>query len=345
MALLKTMGRNPTGARLSRIRHSENYRDGAFQNVEPTNMEMKPSKIPGLLWKFVNKPKGTMPSHDVPTVKTDLKNLDADEPMIVWFGHSSYFIRSKSFSVLVDPVFSGYTSPFRGIGKAFKGADVYSVDDFPEIDLLIITHDHYDHLDYETILKLKPKVKKIVTSLGVGEHLEYWGYDKHSIVELDWWESAFIRNGIDITATPARHFSGRTMKRAQTLWSSFVLSLHGFNIFIGGDSGYSNQFKLIGERFGPFDLALLDGAQYNDLWSLIHMRPEETIQAAKDLKAKTLLPVHWGKFAMAYHPWDEPIKRLTKAGRDTDLQIVTPKIGEAVRLNTTKAFSEWWSFV
>lgn len=345
MALLKTMGRNPTGARLSRIKNSDNYRNGAFQNVELTNMEMKSSKIPGLLWKFIKKPKGTTPLHALPTIKTDLKNLQADEPIIVWFGHSSYYIKSKSFNILVDPVFSGYTSPFRGIGKSFKGTDVYDVDDLPEIDLLIITHDHYDHLDYETILKLKSKVKKIVTSLGVGEHLEFWGYDKNDLVELDWWESAFIRNDINITATPARHFSGRTMKRAQTLWSSFVLSLHGYNIFIGGDSGYSNQFKIIGDKFGPFDIAMLDGAQYNDLWTLIHMTPEQTLQAAQDLKAKTLLPVHWGKFAMAYHAWDEPIKRLTTAAQHLNLEIATPEIGEPYTIGVHRRFSTWWNNV
>jgi len=337
------MGRNPSGDRLNRVRRSPNYRDGAFQNIEPTTMDVKPSKMPGLLWKFIRKPHGTQPPRDVPVIQADLKNLSADQPVIVWFGHSSYMISSKGFNVLVDPVFSGYASPLRGIGRAFKGADVYAVDDLPEIDLLIITHDHYDHLDFETIVKLKPKVKKTATSLGVGAHLEFWGYDKNALVKLDWWESASIRNDINITATPARHFSGRTLKHTQTLRSSFVLSLHGPNIFIGGDSGYSNQFKIIGDKFGPFDLALLDGAQYNDLWSLIHMMPEQTVSAAQDLNAKALLPVHWGKFAMAYHAWDEPIKRLVTAAQNSKLQIVTPSIGDVYRIGTTREYAAWWN--
>lgn len=336
-------GKDSEGARLERVLKSPNYKDGSFQNLSITSVMAEDGSYWTLLKDYFNKPSNVEPPKEIPAIKTDLKNLRAEKPTIVWFGHSSYFIKSKEITVLIDPVFSGSASPVSLMVKAFKGADVYQVEDFSEIDILFLSHDHYDHLDYETILKLKSKVKKFYVSLGVGAHLEHWGVSADKIVEFDWWESVKVADDISITATPARHFSGRGFTRAKSLWSSFVLNIHGYNLFLGGDSGYDTHFKTIGEKYGPFDIAMLENGQYNVLWHHIHTLPEETFMAAKDLKAKVLMPVHWAKFPLANHAWNEPIKRL-KAVANNEVKLTTPMIGEPVVLDSLYPDKVWWEF-
>lgn len=340
---LKKFGRKPSGAHLQKIYQSPNYKDGSFKNLSPTEvMAAESGSIFKTLMEFMNKPKNTVPPSRLPSIKTELKNLKSDKTALVWFGHSSYFISIEGKTILVDPVFSGSASPL-GLGfKSFDGSDVYKVEDFPEIDVLILTHDHYDHLDYDTILKLKPKIKHICTSLGVGSHLSYWGFDASIIREFDWWETDDIINGISLTAAPARHFSGRGIKRGQTLWSSFILKSNDWSIYIGADSGYDSHFKEIGEKFGPFDLAILEAGQYNVKWSAIHMMPEETVQATIDLNAKVLLPVHWGKFTLALHAWDEPIERVLLRAEKLNVKVSTPLIGEKVVLGESYPNKKWW---
>lgn len=341
---LKVFGKKPSGNRLQKIMASPNYKLGVFQNLEHTEVLRKEASFLKVLGESINRPKNTIPAKAMPSVKTDLQTLTDDKPTIVWFGHSSYCIKSKGFTMLVDPVFSGNASPVSLFAKAFKGADVYTVDDFQTIDILLLTHDHYDHLDYKTVMQMKSKVKRIITSLGVGAHLEYWGFNPEIITELNWWESTKISEENDITATPARHFSGRGIKRAISLWSSFVLNLDGCRIFLGGDSGYGTHFKTIGEKFGPFDLAILENGQYGHNWPNIHTTPEETLLAAQDLKAKIILPVHWGKFALAIHPWNEPIKRFVAAATQAQIVFVTPQIGEPYIVGEQMASNNWWDF-
>lgn len=295
------------------------------------------------MWKFFNKPKYTSPASVLPSVKTNLGSLAANSPVIVWFGHSSYFIHTGTKTILVDPVFSGYASPFSFGAKSFAGSDAYDTGDFPFIDLLIITHDHYDHLDSRTVAKLKDKTGRIATSLGVGSHLVYWGFDENIITEFDWWETKNYFDDITLTAAPARHFSGRTFIRNKTLWSSFILQANGYKIYLGGDSGYDAHFKTIGEKFGSFDLAILESGQYNQQWPDIHMMPEDTVQASVDLHAKWLLPVHWGKFALSLHPWNEPIQRVLAKARELHVNVVTPMIGEPVVLGRSYPGNEWWA--
>ncbi len=340
----KTFGRNPSGARLDRIKLSPNYRDGAFQNLVPTEVMLESASFFKLAKEFFNKPENTAPPKPLPSVKTDLRMLPADKLTIVWFGHSSYLIKSQNLNILVDPVFSGNASPVSFFGKSFPGSDVYQTADLPPIDLLVLTHDHYDHLDYRTILQLKSNVKTIVTSLGVGAHLEHWGMDTAKITELDWWESKKMTDNVEITATPARHFSGRGLVRGKTLWSSFVVRLHGHRIFVGGDSGCDAQFKIIGEKYGPFDIALLECGQYGDEWPYIHMKPKETATAAQDLQANVLMPVHWGKFALAYHAWNEPIRKLVESATEKELVLATPMIGQPVVLGGKYPQQQWWEF-
>ncbi len=294
---------------------------------------------------FINRSKSTVPSSPLPSVKNELGSLTPGKQQLVWFGHSSYLVSSNGFTILVDPVFSGNASPFSFFAKAFEGSNIYAAEDMPEIDLLLLTHDHYDHLDYSTVCKLDHKVKRIVTSLGVGQHLEYWNIDPQKITELNWWEEIIVTDQVKLTATPARHFSGRGTRRGKTLWSSFVIDVHGTRIFAGGDSGYDQSFRKIGEKFGPFELAILENGQYNKNWPYIHMMPEEVVMAAKDLGAEYLIPVHWGKFALALHDWNEPANRVVKAARLASQHIITPRIGEIVTLGEKRSWPEWWETV
>jgi L-ascorbate metabolism protein UlaG (beta-lactamase superfamily) len=335
-------GNSPTNERLEKIQRSPNFKQGSFQNTNPTEVTLKNASFIGMLVDFFNKPDSTAPSYVLPSIKTNLQSLQDHIPSIVWFGHSSYMIKYKGINILVDPVFSNNASPVSFFGKSFRGSNVYTVNDLPKIDLLIITHDHYDHLDYNTIVKLKSKVKKVYTSLGVGAHLERWGYNTEHIIEFDWWDKHQVAENIELIATPARHFSGRSFKRGGTLWSSFVLILDQYKLFIGGDSGYDTHFKSIGEQYGPFDIAILEAGQYGKDWPYIHMLPEETVKASIDLKAKTLLPVHWGKFALAYHAWNEPINRVLKKAALENMHTTTPQIGEPIFLNEIYPQSPWW---
>ncbi len=214
----------------------------------------------------------------------------------------------------------------------------------PSIDYLIITHDHYDHLDYETILALKPKIKHVVTGLGVGSHLRYWGYENEKITELDWNEN-YRADGVEIYCLTARHFSGRLFAN-RTLWASFLVDINGFKLYVGGDSGYDEHYKMIGDKFKAIDFALLEAGQYDQNWRYIHEMPEEFMKAAKDLRAKRVMPVHNSKFSICNHPWYDPLDRISELNEKVKLNIVTPKIGEVVNLNhLTQKFDTWWKDV
>lgn len=338
----KVFGALPDEGRYS---SSPNYKNGEFKNLEETPTMTDSSSMFSALWKFLNKPENTEPPKPLPSIKTDLKNLNYDAPAIVWFGHSSYLISYKGVNILVDPVFSGRASPIPIGGKAFEGTNDYQVEDMPEIDILIITHDHYDHLDYETITKLHPKVKKIYTSLGVSAHLLMWGVPQGKINEMDWNYSENVSENIKLTALTSRHFSGRQFKRNQSLWNSFALEFFGYKFYLGGDSGYGKHFKEIISNHGPFDIAMLEIAQYGEGWPYIHMTPEQSHQAAIEINTKVLFPVHWGKFALALHPWDEPIKRLLATNKNSEVEITTPMIGEVVVLKKELPKSKWWESI
>ena len=343
MAVLKSLGKNPWGERLKKVERSPNYRDGIFQNLSVTTMNLGRGGFLKIMWLMMNKPKTVTPPQPLPSLKTDLKNLPDTHPVLIWFGHSSYLLKIEGKHILVDPVFWGYASPFKiKSAKNFDGSNIYTVDDMPDIDVLLITHDHYDHCDYETIGKLAGKTKHIITSLGVGSHLEYWGVDMNKVTELDWHESTEQEGGLKFTSLPARHFSGRTFKRFKSLWASFVLKTKNHAIYLGGDSGYDSFFKDIGEKHGPFDLAILESGQYNEMWHSIHMMPEETVQACVDVKAKVLLPVHWGKFSLSLHPWDEPIERVMKKAEELEVDVATPMIGEPFLIGEKYPARKWW---
>jgi len=341
----KRLGAKPAGARLHKILQSPNFYQGAFRNYHPTTVMRSPTQAPATVTDLVTSLTSrsqVKPSAPLPVVKSDLHALGESGPEVVWFGHSSYLIAHRGRRILVDPIFSKYASPVPGIIRAFGGTHTYRVEDLPEIDLLVITHDHYDHLDYETVRALRTKVKAVCTSLGVGAHLEHWGYDGAMIAELDWWEGARVMGDVQITATPARHFSGRGLKRGRTLWSSFVLDFGGKRFFIGGDSGYGAHFAEIGKRFGPFDLAFVECGQYNEGWPLIHAFPEQSATAGRELGAKWILPTHWAKFSLSFHPWSEPAERVCSATAELGLTCVTPRIGEVLSLEKAPLTEPWW---
>ena len=339
---LRITGRLPSGKHLDRLRKSPNYRNGAFQNLSPTPMKPDDISYWKMMREFFKKNRDTVPAGLLPSVKTDLTKLNSSQPLIVWFGHSSYLICIENKNFLIDPVLSGNASPLSFMIKAFPGSNIYKPEDMPAIDYLILTHDHYDHLDFKTIRKVRNKVNKIYCSLGISSHLKHWGVDSKKITEMDWWETQLLDDNITLTAAPARHFSGRGIKRGQTLWSSFILKTKEHNLYLGGDSGYDSHFKEIGNKYGPFDLAILEAGQYNTMWPLIHMMPEETVQAAVDLQATALFPVHWGKFSLAMHAWTDPVTRVLIKARELNINVVTPKIGQPLILADNFQFEEWW---
>ncbi len=338
----RVFGRVPAGTRLERIEKVSNYRDGTFHNLSPTPVMVEGVTLLSSARDYLRPGKDRQPSQPLPSVKTDLNDLPTDGTTLVWFGHSSYLLQIAGKIILVDPVFSGNASPVSFFGKNYPGSNVYGVADMPEIDILLLTHDHYDHLDYETVRKLRPKIKQVVASMGVGAHLEGWGYSPEIIQELAWHEEAQSAGGINLTALPARHFSGRLFKRGKTLWSSFVLDTPDYKLYLGGDSGYDGHFAEIGTQYGPFDLAILECGQYNQNWPYIHMMPEQTAQAALDLRAKVLLPVHWGKFTLALHPWYEPIERVSKRAQEMNLPLTTPMIGQPITIGEKLLNEPWW---
>ncbi len=339
---MKILGKNPSGTFRERVKASPNFRDGAFRNIVPTVTIREGVNYFELITDMFRHVSDRIPKAAIPSVRRNLYAHTNGDPVITWFGHSSYHIALHEKHILVDPVFCGYASPFSFSVKSFPGTDIFTPADFEQIDVLILTHDHYDHLDYHTLLKLKPKVKKVICSLGVGQHLVYWDYDPAIISELDWWDT-FVDGDLKITAAPARHFSGRTFKRAQTLWSAFVIESQVVKIYAGGDSGYGNHFAETGDKFKGFDLAILDSGQYNFKWPYIHMNPEEAVQAGIDLGAKVIMPVHWGKFALAFHSWYEPAERFLKEVKSKHINYVMPKIGEAVEPGkNSNSVIPWW---
>jgi L-ascorbate metabolism protein UlaG (beta-lactamase superfamily) len=337
-------GKLATGARLEKIKNSPNFRDGKFQNVHHTPQLTEGYGYGRLLYEFFFKRnKRRKPIDSIPTIKTDLLHLPVDQDIMIWFGHSSYFIQLDGKKILVDPVFSGDASPIPGTNKAFEGTDRYSVSDLPELDYILITHDHYDHTDHSTLVKLQSKTRKILCGLGVGAHLEFWGFTPDQIIERDWHEEITLDDGFVVHTTPARHFSGRGFSPNRSLWLSYVFQSPTMKIYIGGDSGYDTHFKEIGNKFGPLDLAILENGQYDIKWRYIHMLPDEVVRAAEDLQAERLFPVHSSKFVMANHAWDDPLVKVSAFSEGSDVSLVTPIIGEPVYLkDSTQQFKQWW---
>ncbi|MDR1906928.1 MAG: MBL fold metallo-hydrolase [Puniceicoccales bacterium] len=287
------------------------------------------------MFKFITNQRNA--DHPIPSTKTDLMNLNKADDILVWFGHSSYFIQVDGKRFIVDPVLGDVLFFL----KAFPGTNMYTPDEIPQLDYLIITHDHWDHLNYETVIKLN--VQNIICPLGVGAHFERWGFDSRNIGEMDWNESIKLADGFAINCLPAKHSSGRGFCRNRSLWASFLIQTPSIKIYIGGDGGYGEHFKEIGNKFVGIDLAILENGQYNKKWSDMHMFPEETAQATKDLGAKALLPVHNSKFTLSTYPWKNPLEKITAICKQENFHLLTPMIGQKVALkNLQQEFKKWW---
>lgn len=337
-------GKLPAGERLERMKKSANYKNGKFANQVERPTITEGYSMWGLAYKALfTKFERTAPVDSLPSVKTNLHALPADSNLVVWFGHSSSFLQLDGKKFLIDPVFSGSASPIPGMVKAYKGSDVYTADDIPAVDYLFISHDHYDHLDYKTIIALREKVKHVICGLGVGAHFELWGYSKDQVIEMDWYEKTTVDTNYVIHTFPTHHDGGRGFKRSQALWLSFVIESPAMKVFYSGDGGYDPVFKEIGEKIGPIDFALMECGQYNVAWQSVHKLPDEVRQATIDIKAKRMLPVHHSKFSLAQHSWDEPLISISELSKDAPYTLATPMIGEVVDLNKPdQHFKQWW---
>lgn len=332
-----SFGRMPRGERLERIKKSPHYKDGEFKNIHETVLMTSDSNRFKGIWDFLfKKIDGLRLEEEMPVIKTDLHKIKTYRDVLVWFGHSSYFIQIDGKRMLVDPVFC-MAAPVSFVNKPFPATYNYRPDDMPDIDYLVITHDHWDHLDYHTVMQLKDRIGKVICPLGVGEHFESWGFDKERLIELDWYEDASLdAAGFSVHCLPARHFSGRGLTANQTLWASYLIETPSLKIYMGGDGGYDTHFKEIGDRFPGIDLAILENGQYNEDWKYIHTMPEYLSRAAKDLNAGQILTVHHSKYALARHRWDEPLMNAQKMAQVDSLNVLLPVIGEVVNLEKMK---------
>lgn len=324
------------------------YEEDIFINAEEIVMEMNCHSITAMLKEVLNPDPNVAPKHNIEVDKVDPENL-RNQPdsltRITWLGHSSFLIETGGKKLLIDPVFGQYAAPHPLLGRArFHREMPITISELSDIDVIIISHDHYDHLDYPSIDELKNKVRHFFVPLGVGNHLKRWNIGDDKITELDWWQEAPYEN-LNIVLTPSRHMSGRALTdQSATLWGSWIIQNQFANIYFSGDGGYGKHFKEIGEKYGPFDVGLMECGQYNELWKDVHMMPEESVVAAQDVKAKLIVPIHWGSFALATHSWTDPIERITQAAQMMKVPIATPRIGETIQLahSLPTNYSKWW---
>ncbi|OXS57640.1 hypothetical protein B1A99_16420 [Cohnella sp. CIP 111063] len=341
----------PLGGKASReskrrIEASPQSRDRKFENQIPTSMNMD---FRTGLKVFVDMIKGhpqSRPKQPLETERLTPDRLSAGgDAAVTWFGHSAVLLKLDGKTLFLDPMLGRVPSPFPMLGgRRYSKRLPIEIDQLPSIDAVVISHDHYDHLDYGTIKKLRSKVRRFIVPLGVAAHLERWGVDPSIITEHDWWDELEYE-GLKLVCAPARHFSGRNVgsNRNSTLWCSWVIAGRQAKVYFSGDSGYGPHFKEIGDKHGPFDLTLMECGQYDERWSAIHMMPEQTVQAHLDVRGRTMLPIHWGAFTLALHAWTDPVERAAKAARERGATVVTPKIGEIVPIADPQPKAKaWW---
>lgn len=322
---------------------SAQYAEGRFRNrVKPQDMGL--AKTLAVLWRFaVDKPAGASPARPIPVLSLTRAALLAAPEQSLWrLGHSTLLLKLDGQFWLTDPVFAERASPFGFMGPKRFHAPPIDLAELPPIKGVILSHDHYDHLDRAAVLALAPKVEHFLTPLGVGDRLIAWGVPAAKVQQFDWWQGTTI-GGLRLVATPAQHFSGRGLSdRNKTLWASWVLLSADSRLFFSGDSGYFDGFKSIGERFGPFDLTLIETGAYDTDWPDVHMQPEQSLQAHLDLRGRQLMPIHNGTFDLALHPWIEPFERIGALAAARAVPLSTPRMGERLDIRAPAPAEAWW---
>jgi L-ascorbate metabolism protein UlaG (beta-lactamase superfamily) len=317
--------------------------DGSFRNVKP-RQALGLRKTLSLMWRaFTNKPAGTVPDRAIPVRALTREALaQAPDASLFRLGHSTVLLKLGGDYWLTDPVFAERASPFSFAGPKRFHAPPIGIDELPPIRAVILSHDHYDHLDRDAVRRLAPKVGLFLTPLGVGERLVAWGVDAAKVRQLDWWQETEVGE-VRLAAVPAQHFSGRGLHDGdRTLWASWVVHTPELRLFFSGDTGYHADFRTIGKRYGPFDVTLLETGGYDRQWADVHMQPEQTLQAHLDLQGRWLLPIHNGTFDLAFHPWNEPLQRIQDLAAAAGVQLATPEIGAEWSIAQPAPGMAWW---
>lgn len=329
--------------KMQKIEKSAQYKEAKFLNYKPSP-DWGLTDIFPMMWDFLVTDNNRKPDAVLPTQQVNLNqivNAKPDELKVTWIGHSSIIINIDGKIILTDPIYFNKTV-FLGPGR-YNGDVPFDIDKLPEIDLVVISHNHYDHLNSSTIEKIHTKVKHFLAPLMVGAELEEMGVPREKITELDWWEEINLFEDFLVALTPAQHFSGRGLfDKDETLWGSFVIQGPKHKIYFSGDSGYFEGFKEIGDKYGPFDLTFLECGAYNEKWHFVHMFPEETAQAHIDLRGKFLHPIHWGTFDVSLHSWYDPMVRISKAADSLGIKLSTPIVGETITIDENLFTKRWW---
>jgi L-ascorbate metabolism protein UlaG (beta-lactamase superfamily) len=351
MSIHPAFGGNPTTEQKEAYRQLDNYVDGNFINDVPTRRAFEnPSDTTSTSNTSISEVKDRNPVSPIPVYVIDWNKINSDNDSLTWFGHSAFLLSIDNKKLLIDPMLSPVVSPVSFVGRnRYEYSEdimLYLIDEMPSIDAVFITHDHYDHLDYRSIVKLNSKVSHFFVPLGCSAHLIRWGIPEEKITELNWWEETEYQ-GLTVALTPSRHSSGRNPFNIDTtLWGGWVILGNRTRIYTSGDSGYGPHFKQIGDKYGPFDITLIEGAQYDRNWPDLHMVPEQAIQANLDVGGKTMMLMHWGAFTLANHSWKEPIERALEEANEREVNIIAPQIGETVLLDSDLQMPPtlWWNF-
>lgn len=322
---------------------SKHWVKDRFQNLTETSLSFSPTMIPRIIYKQLAGRKGRLPQENLAIQATDFEQFLQKDTAFIWYGHSVLLLRMKGKNILIDPMFGPNAAPIAPGGPArFSQNTLEIIDTLPEIDLVIFSHDHYDHLDLDSYLRLRPKVKHYFTAMGVARHLLAWGEDAAKINEFDWWQSRQFGD-MDIHFTPSRHFAGRGLfDRQKSFWGGWLFDVGDAKIWFSGDGGYGEHFKEIGQKFGSIDLAFMECGQYNEDWRPVHMFPDEAVQAAIDAGVSKAIPVHWAGFSLSYqHSWKEPGQGFHRFAKEQELQAAFPRLGAMFDLDVTTD-GLWW---
>ncbi|AGH37337.1 hypothetical protein F542_21070 [Bibersteinia trehalosi USDA-ARS-USMARC-188] len=344
MVFHPVFGGKPDAQSLVKIQRSPNFNGKKFINLEETTIQTGEEEIS--LWQWT-KDKLIASSHNTPRQALPSVPLNLSlfrDGSVVWFGHSTVLFQTHGKRLITDPVYY-HASPLPFVVEPFKMQHTPTVEELSALDAVLISHDHYDHLDYKTILQIDAKTQRFIVPLGVKAHLQRWGVASEKITELDWDESVNL-DGVEITLVPSRHFSGRALNtQDSTLWGGYVVKSPDLSLYFSADTGYGSHFVERVAKYAPFDFVMIENGAYNDKWALIHEFPEQAVQAVRDVQGTKVMPIHWGKFDLSEHHWTEPVKRFLADAKQYNLQVATPKIGEVFHIFEPLPHEKWWEKV